>query len=141
MTKKSLTIYTLICCIFFSLQCSNPLKNEEKKELVIHFIDDILELTGRYVFFWDGKDENNQLVEPGKYIILLVIKDWQDQTYVMVDPGGKPNINDKSHFEPGYWLSPELEAPYPDPFQVQSGVNIPVLIAEPARVKINIYKD
>lgn len=137
---KRVSIFFFLA-ILLSLRCSNPLKNEEKKELVIHFIDDVLELSGKYIFFWDGKDENRKHVESGRYIIVLNIKDWQDQAYISVDPGGKLESNDESRFEPGYWLHHELLAPYPDPFQVQSGVNIPILIAEPARVKINIYKD
>ncbi|MBN1466175.1 hypothetical protein JXA02_10455 [candidate division KSB1 bacterium] len=139
MIKKVSLIFFI--AILLAIHCSNPLKNEEKKELVIHFIDDVFDLTGRYVFFWDGKDEHKKYVEPGKYIILLSIRDWQDQTFVSVEADGKPNANDSSRFEPGFWLNHELEAPYPDPFQVQAGVNIPVLIAEPARIRINIYKD
>ena len=141
MKKRHVAIILVFFLVLFSLQCSNPLDENEKKELVLHFIDDVFDLSGKYIFFWDGKDENKQHVEPGRYIILLSIRDWQDQTYVSIDPGGKLEANDESHFEQGYWLNHELLPPYPDPFQVQSGVNIPVLIAEPARVKINIYKD
>ncbi len=128
--------------LLLTVQCSNPFKSDEKKELVIHLIDDVMEFTGRWVFYWDGKDEKGRYIEPGKYIVVLTIKDWQDQLYVSADPGGKPDANYEQHFEPGFWANDELELPHPDPFQIQAGVNIPILIARaPARVKIDIYKD
>lgn len=134
-------LLVLLIAALLSLSCSNPFKSEQKKELIIHLVDEYLQITGRYVFYWDGKSEHNKHVEPGRYIVLLTIKDWQDQAYVTANPGGKLEANNEMHLEPGFWISHELQAPYPDPFQVQAGVNIPILIAEPARIKIDIYKD
>lgn len=135
-------IYLLTAlCLLLTISCENPLKEDKKKELVITFIDDYFLDTGRYVFFWDGKDENRKYVRPGRYIVLLEIKDQQDQEYITAEEGGKAETNDQSHFEPGYWIDHDLEEPYPEPFRVQSGINIPVLIAEPTRAKISIYKD
>ncbi len=131
----------LLGAALLSIQCSNPFKSEEKKELVIHLVDDYFPYTGRQIFYWDGRDKNKKYVEPGRYIVLLTIKDWQDQLYIEVEPGGKEDANNEEHLEPGFWANYELEPPYPDPFQVQSGVNIPVLISQPARIKIDIYKD
>jgi len=135
------TLLIALLLVFFSMQCSNPFKSDEKKELVIHLVDDYFQFTGRQIFFWDGKDKNKKHVEAGRYIVLLTIKDWQDQLYITADPGGKLEANDQQHFEPGFWANYELEPPYPDPFQVLAGVNIPVLIANPARIKVDIYKD
>lgn len=134
-------ISSLLIAALFTIQCSNPFKSDEKKELVIHLVDDYYPYTGRQVFFWDGRDKKQKYVEPGRYIVLLTIKDWQDQLYIEAEPGGKFEANDQQHLEPGFWASDELEPPYPDPFQVQAGVNIPVLISKAARIKIDIYKD
>ena len=138
----------LVCVIFItmffglvSIECSNPFKIEKKKELVLEFIDDYLADTGRYVFFWNGKDDKNEFVTPGKYIVLLEIKSWQDQEYVTAEEGGKERTNDQSRFEPGYWIDDDLQTPFPDTFFVKSGVNIPILLSKPGHVKISIYKD
>ena len=138
---RTFVILSLLGITIFAIQCSNPFKNDEKKELVIHLIDDYMEWSGRQIFYWDGRDKNKKHVEPGQYIVLLTIRDWQDQIYIEAEPGGKLEANNEQHFEPGFWANFELEPPYPDPFQVLSGVNIPVLIASPARIKIDIYKD
>jgi len=141
MKKFKTFLILLLCAVLISLQCSNPFKSEEKKELVIHLVDDYYPYTGRQIFYWDGRDKKKNHIEPGRYIVLLTIKDWQDQLYIEATPGGKLEANNEQHLEPGFWASFELEPPYPDPFQVQAGVNIPVLIASPARIKIDIYKD
>ena len=124
-----------------AIKCSNPFKTEKKKELVLLFIDDYLVDIGRYIFFWNGKDDKNEFVAPGKYIVLLEIKSWQDQEYVTAEEGGKERANDQSRFEPGYWLYDDLQTPFPDTFFVKSGVNIPILLSSPGHVKISIYKD
>lgn len=141
MNFKILILSAILGAIVFSTQCSNPFKSDEKKELVVHLVDDYFDITGRQIFFWDGRDKNRKHVEPGRYIVLLTIKDWQDQVYIEAEPGGKLEANDEQHLEPGFWASHELELPYPDPFQIQAGINIPVLIARPDRIKIDIYKD
>ncbi len=142
MKKKHIGFHAVILLVFVALlQCSNPLKDEKRKELVLVFIDDYLVDTGRYVFYWNGKGDDNEYVLPGKYIILLEIKSWQDQECVDIKDGGKAGENDKSRFEPGYWLDNDLQEPFPNPFRVKSGVNIPILLSAPSRVKISIYKD
>lgn len=141
MKAKLIILCVVTLAAFIALQCSNPLEEEKKKERVLLFIDDYLVDTGRYIFYWDGKGEDRNYVAPGKYIILLEIKDWQDQEYVEVKEGGKAGENDKSRFEPGYWIDNDLQEPFPNPFRVKSGVNIPILLSAPGHVKISIYKD
>ncbi len=134
-TKKALRA-TLSLLLLLVGGCSNPVSHEK----VILLIDEYLSESGRYVFYWNGMDENKKYVDPGDYIVLFEIKDWQQQETITAVKGGVPNENNQSHFEPGFWQYNELEAPYPNPFKVQSGVNIPILLARPARVKIAIYK-
>lgn len=109
--------------------------------MVIELIDDYFIESGQYIFFWDGKDKNNEYIEPGKYIVILEIKNWQDQEILTAEKGGKHGRNDNSHYEPGYWLYDDLLEPDPNPFQIMSGVNIPVRLSEPARITLRIYQD
>jgi len=139
---KKYKIYLFFILLLAALlSCSNPFKSEKKKELVLEFINDYLPDTGRYIFFWNGRDDNNKYVEPGRYIVLLEIKSWQDQEYITALEGGKERANDQSRYEPGYWIDHDLETPFPDTFHVAAGVNIPILLASPARVKISIFRD
>ena len=131
----------VVILVTLTWRCENPLSEEKKKQQVLLFIDDYFPEIGRYFFYWDGKDENRKYVNPGRYIVLLEIKDFQDQHYITIEEGGKPNQNDKSHFEPGFWTYTELEPTDPNPFKVQSGTNIIMRLSEPSRVKIRIYKD
>lgn len=138
----NILISILLTILFLScLNCKNPFKEEKKKQEIIILVDDYLIESGRYILFWDGKDKNKKYIEPGKYIVFLEIKDWQDQEFITAETGGKVGKNNKSRFEPGFWYSPDLEEPFPNPFQIKSGVNIPVLISEPSRVKLTIFKD
>jgi hypothetical protein len=142
MKKKIIRIFGAFLILFTVIvNCSNPFKSEKKKELVLEFINDYMPDTGRYIFFWDGRDDDNEFVQPGKYIVLLEIKSWQDQVFVTVTEGGNDRANDQSRWEPGFWIDHDLQTPFPDPFQVSSGVNIPILVSTPSRVKISIYKD
>ncbi len=126
---------------FFSLTCENPLKEEKKKEPVRILVEDYLDGAGKYIFFWDGKNTEGKFVSPGKYIYALEIKDWQDQDYVEALAGGKIGQNNEAHFEAFISNYDELLRAYPDPFQVQSGVNIPVVLKAPAFIELSIYKD
>ncbi len=143
MKKYPLHKFTLILLILTGLLClfcKNPFKEERKKERIIILVDDYLGETGRYIFYWEGKNDKKQYIEPGEYIVLLEIKNWQDQTIVTAQKGGKEGANNESRFEPGYWMYHDLEDPYPDPFKIKDGVNIPVLISEPARIILSVYK-
>lgn len=131
----------IVFILLFLTACENPLKEEQKKERVLIFFDEYVRETGRYILYWDGKDENRNYVDPGRYIVLLEIKDWQDQEYIVVQDGGKAGKNNQSRFEPGYWLSNDLEVPFPDTFRVASGTNIPFVLSGPNPVTISIYKD
>jgi len=139
--KRIGVILVLLFVGLISVKCSNPFKTEKRKELVLEFINDYLPDIGRYVFFWDGRDDKNSFVTPGKYIVLLEIKGWQDQEYVTAEEGGRERANDQSRFEPGFWIDDDLQTPFPDTFFVKSGVNIPILLSSPGHVKISIYKD
>lgn len=142
MTKKSILIALIALLSFIWLSsCKNPFKDEQKKEMVIKLIDEYFSASGQYIFFWDGKNKNNEYIEPGEYIVILEIKNWQDQEYMTAERGGKEGRNDNSHYEPGYWNYDDLLEPDPNPFQIMSGVNIPVRLSEPAHLTLRIYKN
>jgi len=142
--KTNLTsVALLLLAAMLSLQCKNPFKSEEaqKQRILILVNNEYLAETGRYVAYWDGKNSNGQYIVAGKYIVLMEAKNFNDQTFVTAEEGGKTGGNNHQHLEPGFWSHYELEAPYPNPFKIQSGVNIPFLVPQAGRVKISIYKD
>jgi hypothetical protein len=141
MSKKIVFSLFLLVLSLGSMSCKNPLKEEKKKELIRVLIHDYFDETGKWIFFWDGKDKNDKYINPGKYIYLLEIRDFQDQDFVTAIEGGKDELNDERRFEPGFWTYTELGEAYPDPFEIRSGVNIPVFLSQPATLKLSIYKD
>lgn len=141
MLKNRYVIFSSIVLLCGLLCCSSPTKEENKKQRVRLLVDDVFEETGRYVFYWDGKDDNKKYVKPGRYIYAMQTKEYDSWEYVTVNTGGKTGANNEEHFEPGFWHSFELEEAFPNPFELEAGTNIPFLVSEKARVKILIYKE
>jgi len=123
--------------------CKNPLEEESKKERVRVLVDDLFEDIGKYVLFWDGRDSDGKPVPPGKYIIIFEVKDFQEQDFLTAEAGkASEEVRDPNSYTFGYYSNYELGQPYPDPFKILSGVNIPIYISHvPAPVKVSIYKD
>ena len=121
--------------------CKNPLKEEKKKETTRVLVHDHFNEAGKYIVFWDGKDKNDKWINAGKYIYLMEVKDFQDQDFVTAQAGKADKNVDESHYEFGFYHQFELGQAYPNPFKIQSGVNIPFIVSEPATIKITIYKD
>jgi hypothetical protein len=143
MITKTKTMFVLALFALLMLQCKNPFKSDDpkKQRIIILINNEYLTDTGRYVAFWNGKDSNGKYVAAGKYIILMEAKNFNDQNFVTAQEGGKNEDNNNQHVEPGFWSHYELEAAFPNPFKIQSGVNIPFLVPEIGRVRITIYKD
>ncbi len=135
--------FLLLLLSLLSLQCKNPFKDDEpeKERVLILVNNEYFTDTGRYVLFWNGKNEDSSFVSAGKYIILMEAKNFNDQISVTAQEGGKNGSNNKAHVELGYYSRYELESVDPNPFKVQSGVNISIIIPQVGRVKITIYKD
>jgi hypothetical protein len=136
---QSRTYFLLLCLIglLFSVTCKNPVSLDK----IIILIDDYLIDGGRYVFYWNGLDDDKKPVAPGDYIVVFEIKGWQEQESVTAIKGGQANENNQARFEPGFWQYNELQRPFPNPFKVLSGVNISILLSGASRVKITIYKN
>lgn len=138
--RINIILFPLVLLCLFS--CKNPLEEEKKKELVRDYYYTQAPV-GRFVHYWDGKDEDGKYVGTGEYIILMEVKNFQDQITVSAIEGGKPLANDDGDF---YFNeihhAHELLVPDPDPFRVMEGVNIPFIVGgAPASVKLAIYKN
>ena len=131
----------LIGSVALLTSCKNPVKEDEKKELVRR---EYLEAApqGRHIYYWDGLDEDGNYITPGKYIILIEIKQFQDQVFVTAEDGGKPRKNDTGmYYFAEFYHAHQLLHAEPDPFKIKEGVNITILLSETATVKISMYKD
>ena len=141
-TSKNKILIALFILLVVTLSgCKNPFSEEKKKELVRILVDDYLDDPGIWVFYWDGKDKNQKYIAPGKYILFLEVGQFQDQNFVRAESGGKPGKNLDEHYEAGFFTYFEIGQPYPDPFKIAEGVNIPIIVPERARVKLSIFKD
>jgi hypothetical protein len=139
---KRLRIFYLPLILLFLFSCKNPLEEEKKKDMVRDYYYTQAPV-GRYIHYWDGKDEDGNFVATGKYIIVMEVKDFQDQINVTAIDGGKPSANDEGDFYFNeIYHDYELLVPDPDPFRVREGVNIAFIVGGAvASVKLSIYKD
>lgn len=135
----------MVIAVVVTVSCKNPLKEEKKKEPVkdVYYYQAPV---GRYVYYWDGKNEDGNYITPGKYIIVMEVKNFQDQQTITALDGGKPGANDNGDlYFNEFYSDYELLVPEPDPFRIKEGVNIPFIVGNPegatVTVKLAIYKD
>jgi len=141
MKTRIIILFFLSLFLAALLSCKNPLKDEKKKELVIEKIFYSAPM-GRHIYYWDGKDKNEKYVSPGKYIVVMEVKQFQDQDTFVAQPDGKTRKNDDGvYYYNEIWNDYELLHPEPDPFKIKEGVRISFLVSEPANVKISIFKN
>lgn len=141
MNSKLVILFCLSLLGVVLLNCKNPLKDEKKKQLVIDHVFYSAPM-GRHIFYWDGKDKNQKYISPGKYIVVMEVKQFQDQDTFIAQPDGKTRKNDDGiYYYNEIWNDYELLHPEPDPFKIKEGVRIPFLVSVPANVKISIFKD
>ncbi len=127
--------------VFLLLSCKNPLKEETRKILVHEEIFYSAPM-GRYVYYWNGKDLKNKYVTPGKYYILLEVKDFQDQDFINAVEGGKPGEGESTfYYYNEIWHTNELGEIKPNPFPILSGCTITFILNGTATAKLSIYKD
>jgi len=126
-------------CVFW--HCKNPLAEDQKKPLVLeeYFYSAPM---GRYVYYWDGKDQNGKYITPGRYIVLIEVKGWQDQDYVQAVEGGKVGAEDPGiYYYPEFWSTVELGEIKPNPFKIYAGCTITFIHNGSGTVRLAIYKD
>ena len=128
-----------ILAVLIMLSCKNPLAEETRKKLVHQ--EKFYEM-GRYIYFWNGKDLNGRFVTPGKYHILLEVRDFQDQDYVIAIEGGKQGDKESSYYYYNeIWHNNELGRIEPNPFFIKDGCTITFILNGTATAKLSIYQD
>ncbi|HNW60529.1 MAG TPA: hypothetical protein PKI62_12690 [bacterium] len=119
--------------------CKNPLSDKKNKKLV-H--EEIFYGMGRYVYFWNGKDLDDKYVTPGKYYVVLEVKDFQDQDYVTAIKGGEESGRESGfYYYNEIWLTNELGKIEPNPFKIEEGCTITFVLNNDATSKLLIYQD
>lgn len=138
--KNTIVLLLLASCIL-SLYCENPLKEDKKKQLIREEYYYSAPM-GRYIYYWDGKDDAGQYISPGKFIVLLEVKSFQDQDFVIAEEGGKTGQEDPDiYYYPEFWSTNELGEIKPNPFKIYSGCTITFILAGTGTAKLSIYKD
>lgn len=139
--QHSLKIALLLPLLLLTAQCKNPLAEESEKVLVHREIFYSAPM-GRYVYFWNGKDRSGKYVAPGKYHVLLEVKDFQDQDFAYAVAGGKADDAESTwYYYNEFWHNNELGEIKPNPFPILSGVNITFILQGGATAKLSIYQD
>ena len=124
--------------------CSNPVRDEMKGPLIRTLSDSVLQ-PGRYMIYWDGKDDARKPVAAGTYVCFLdAEKDIESIEMTAVD-GTKGKPADSTGTGIGYWymntnpLHYLLERNFPNPFYAKDGTNISFEVPEPAYIKLTIH--
>jgi len=145
MKKWPWTIF-LLSFIVVSLSCGNPLNpndQEPKMRLLVRMLvnDRYIDEPGRYVFFWDGKNDRGEFLSKGVYHFEMKFNELNFHVSCTALEDGEERSNYDAQFELGTVFATELEVPYPNPFHIKSGVNVPVILSESGNLTITIYKD
>ena len=127
----------MILFIFLPLGCSDPLSEQEEEFTVKTLFNGPL-AEGRYVFFWDGTDDNNKYVSGGTYYARLYSRDFTFQITLTAQDGGTSVSNDSSLADPGYQPLPQLDQNVPNPFKIRNGTNLPFSIDADYSIRLTI---
>ncbi len=134
-----LLVLTVALLLPFMTGCKNPLSDKKNKKLV-H--EETFYGMGRYVYFWNGKDLNGKYVTPGKYYVVLEVRDFQDQDYVMAIKGGEESGRESGfYYFNEIWMTNELGKIEPNPFKIHEGCTITFVLNNDATSKLLIYQD
>jgi hypothetical protein len=125
----------LICFVFFA--CSNPLSEHEN---VIRTLMSGPIASGEYSVFWDSKNENNEVCEPGTYIALLYTRNFTliDTLTALSGKSEKTNRNEYYYDTPQ--LIDDMANNEPDPFLIEEGTNIKFRISQDVSIRLTIQK-
>jgi hypothetical protein len=138
-----LSIAAFIACMMLST-CSNPVADQKKGPLVRTIVESALQ-PGRYMFYWDGKDNAKKVVAPGTYVCFIETEKYLQPIDMTAIAGTKGKPADSTGTGIGYWYLPTsplhylLEQNFPDPFYAKDGTNISFEIPEPAYIKLTIH--
>jgi hypothetical protein len=126
--------------------CSNPVADQKKGPLVRTIINAEKALQpGRYMIYWDGKDNAKKTVAAGAYVCFMEAENDIESIEMKAVDGTKGKPADSTGTGLGYWyletkpLFYLLEQNFPNPFYAKDGTNISFEIPEPAYIKLTIH--
>ena len=139
-------IHLLLFVIMTSLtvlliRCSDPAS--ANKETLVRTLPTVPLNPGEYSYFWDGKDDSDQYVEPGRYYCELYEATVGDTIQMTVLEGGEASLP--------YFPNPErigspsastiiLYYNQPDPFHVKEGTKIYFTLPEYTSIRLTIHR-
>ncbi len=143
MTRHTLKTMLLCCSLTIALLtgCKNPF-NEEKTKVLIR--DEVFynPPMGRYVYYWNGLDNKGKTIKPGRYIVILEMKNFQDQDYVTALEGGKPGSAETGYrYYNEIWTKNELGLIEPNPFHINAGCAITFILNGSGTTTLSIYRE
>jgi len=129
--KKAILILSAAAFLYgiFCL-CEDPVSSNQP-EVIKTLVQGRLN-TGQYSVFWDGKDENNNFVEPGTYLVWLTARSFTYEIKMTALSGGAGSNDSTTVPIYGDWGLTELLQNHPEPFRIKSGTNIPFIIGADA---------
>lgn len=125
--------------------CDSP--TEVKKGALVRTLYDRIGVPGRYIYFWDGRDDDQKLVPAGSYQCFMEAEGYSNaiEMTAMDGTGGRradtlgTDASGRLYVptEPAlYSLSPSV----PEPFYSRDGTNIPFEISGTGYVRLRIHR-
>ena len=137
-----LILFSLAVYLFFAA-CSDPLSEKDKETLVRTLIEGSID-PGRYIIFWNGKNDNKNLVNAGTYICKFWVQEYGSEiemTALAVDFHRPARSNDSTYIDyhniPLHFF---LDENSPEPFYVNEGTNIIFDVPYRAEVLLTIHR-
>jgi hypothetical protein len=93
---------------------------------------------GEFIIFWNGKNDKNEIVSPGKYYVRLYSETFSDQKEMTAQEGGGSASNDSTFINEGFQSITELLQNYPNPFKVKDGTNIHFTLSQAMSIELTI---
>jgi len=130
----------LLACLWAGLFVSGCGKSifEKGKEGALRTLVDTRLEQGRYVVFWNGKDDQGQILPAGSYRIRMLAEEYDAELDMTGLDGGKESSADSSAYIPGNPFHFSLEQNFPNPFTMKNGTNIPFAVPYATHVQLTI---
>ncbi|MBN2201004.1 hypothetical protein JW777_03550 [bacterium] len=136
----------LLCAAAVPTGCDSP--TEVKKGALVRTVCEGNGIPGRYIFFWDGRDDDRKTVAAGSYQCFLEAENGDVYAIDLTALDGTRGIRaDTLGTDTSYWLHiPTEPALYslspsiPEPFYNRDGTNIPFEISGTGYVRVRIHR-
>lgn len=135
---RRMILFLMISAALLALNCSDP-ASSDRKYIVKTLIEEEYWPEGQYSIFWDGTDDENNLLAPGTYYVRLWSRNFTHQIEMTAESGRFSEYNDDGTYSMiTETLITLLYQNKPDPFIISEGTCIPFDLAEPARIQLTI---